>query len=83
MNAVIEASSVIVPPETFPFCSSFSFDEATLGPLTPTGTELEEFPTVEAFRTENCFLLRHRILDAADSAEEDPNDREGFKLNSL
>lgn len=53
MNAVIEASSVIVPPDTFPFCSSFSFDEATLGPLTTTGEELEEFPTVEAYNAQS------------------------------
>jgi len=48
MNAIIEASSGIVPPESFPLCTSFSFDEATLGPLTITGAELE-FSTLVAY----------------------------------
>lgn len=47
MNAEIEDASATVPPEAFPFWSSFSFDEATLGPLTSAGAELE-FPTVAA-----------------------------------
>jgi len=49
MNAVTEASSAIVPPECFPLGTSFSFDEATLGSLTATGSELElEFSTLAA-----------------------------------
>lgn len=50
MNAVTEASSAIVPPDCFPLGTSFSFDEATSGPLTATGAELElEFSTLAAY----------------------------------
>jgi len=39
-----------VPPECFPLSTSFSFDEATLGPLTVAGAELElEFSTLAAY----------------------------------
>ena len=49
-NAVTEAWSAVVPPECFPLSTSFSFDEATLGPLTVAGAELElEFSTLAAY----------------------------------
>jgi len=52
MNAIIEASSGIVVSESFPLCTWFSFDEATVGPLTVTGAELE-FSTLVAYSVQS------------------------------
>lgn len=47
IKADIEDASVeVLGPEGFPL--SFSSSEATLGSLTSTGAEFEEFPTVAA-----------------------------------